>query len=70
MPLPPGPFPKAFDKWVSNIESGDFAPENTELARQLSAVIEAAYLSATTGTTSFIASLATATSSAVGANLR
>jgi 1,5-anhydro-D-fructose reductase (1,5-anhydro-D-mannitol-forming) len=55
--LPDGPLPKAFDKWVTNIESGAFAHENTELARQLSAVIEAAYRSADTGTVTSIETL-------------
>lgn len=57
LPLPAGPWPKAFEQWVSHIEAGTTAPENVELGTTLSAIIEAAYQSDATGRAVDIASL-------------
>ena len=43
--VPAGPKSTAFEKWIAHIENGTRAPENVELARRLSAIIEAAYRS-------------------------
>jgi 1,5-anhydro-D-fructose reductase (1,5-anhydro-D-mannitol-forming) len=56
--LPPGPHPKAFEKWVAHIQSGTTAPENVSLGVELSAAIEASYRSASTGTVVLLDSLA------------
>ncbi|WP_442542658.1 Gfo/Idh/MocA family protein [Arthrobacter sp. KN11-1C] len=47
--LPAGPFPKAFEKWVSHIKAGTTAPKNVALGIELSAAIEASYRSASSG---------------------
>jgi predicted dehydrogenase len=47
--LPTGPFPKAFEQWVTRIQAGETAPANVALGVKLSTVIEAAYLSALSG---------------------
>lgn len=45
----PGPMPTAFERWVGHVRAGTLDHENVELALGLSAVIEAAYLSASRG---------------------
>ena len=55
--LPTAAQPKAFAKWIANIQSGTTDPVNAELGRQLSAVIEAAYRSADTESSVSLSSL-------------
>jgi predicted dehydrogenase len=43
--LPGGAWPKAFEKWVTHIQQGTTADANVALAQDLSALIEASYLS-------------------------
>jgi 1,5-anhydro-D-fructose reductase (1,5-anhydro-D-mannitol-forming) len=43
--LPGGAWPKAFEKWVTHIQQGTTADANVALAQDLSALVEAAYLS-------------------------
>jgi 1,5-anhydro-D-fructose reductase (1,5-anhydro-D-mannitol-forming) len=43
--LPGGEWPKAFEKWVTHIQEGTTADANVALAQDLSALIEASYLS-------------------------
>jgi 1,5-anhydro-D-fructose reductase (1,5-anhydro-D-mannitol-forming) len=43
--VPTGPKRSAFEKWISHIQDGTRAPENVELARKLSGIIEASYRS-------------------------
>jgi predicted dehydrogenase len=46
---PPAASPPAFDQWVRHIQQGTRATENIALARDLTALVEAAYRSAATG---------------------
>ncbi len=46
--LPPAA-PPAFDQWVGHIQQGTRAAENIAIARDLTAIVEAAYRSAATG---------------------
>jgi hypothetical protein len=41
--------PRAFEQWVMHIEHGTRAPENLELGRDLTAIVEAANRSDATG---------------------
>lgn len=43
--VPDGPRRSAFEQWVAHIEHGTRAPDNVELARRLSVLVEAAYRS-------------------------
>jgi 1,5-anhydro-D-fructose reductase (1,5-anhydro-D-mannitol-forming) len=47
--VPTGPKVSAFERWIAHIENGTRAPENVELARKLSAIVEAAYRSDAAG---------------------
>jgi predicted dehydrogenase len=50
LPLPDTPSVSAFEDWVNHVQQGQPHNHNVRLSLQLTAVVEAAYLSAATGT--------------------